>query len=90
MRIARAYSDWFMARLAVRHARRRGKASAGAQVGGEEEEEGEAEEEGLRAKSEDKRLLRVSVLKGMVDEKYMGLKVLILEDGGGGAVQRDG
>ncbi len=84
MRIARAYCDWFMARLAARQARRRGKASAGAQVGEEEEEEG------LRAKSEDKRLLRVSVLKGMIDEKYMGLEVLIMEEGGGGAVQRDG
>jgi hypothetical protein len=40
---------------------------------------------------EDKRLLRVSALTGMVNENYKGFEVLILEEGRrGGAVQRDG
>ena len=40
---------------------------------------------------EDKRLLRVSALTGMVNENYTGFKVLTSKEGRkGGAVQRDG
>ena len=56
-----------------------------------EEEEEEEEEESWRAMREDKRLLRVSALTGMVNENYTGFKVLTSKEGRkGGAVQRDG